>query len=81
MPDTSVWAFEPNPFPGEGANCFIGQTDGTCPAPATNPSTAVSGFGDLTVGNSYCGEIIADVPIVVSALVGVKRWMPAPTIL
>lgn len=65
MPDTSVWAFEPSP--GGGANCFIGQTDGTCPAPATNPSTAETGFGDLTVGNSYCGEIDAAVPIVASS--------------
>ena len=66
LADTSVWAFEPNPFSGEGGNCFIGQTGDTCPSPATNPSTAESGFGDLVIGNSYCGEINADVPIAVS---------------
>lgn len=43
-----------------------GESDGTCPAPASNPSTAESGFGDLVVGNAYCGEISADVPIAAS---------------
>jgi hypothetical protein len=81
MADTSVWAFEPNPFVGEGANCFIGQTDGTCPSPASNPSTVESGFGDLTIGNSLCGEIVADVPIVSivsSAPVKARRAAPTP---
>lgn len=63
MGDTSVWAFQPD-LPSGDYNCFIGQTDDSCPAPATNPSTSTVGAGSLTVGNAYCGEIDVAIPIV-----------------
>ncbi|KIX97497.1 uncharacterized protein Z520_06949 [Fonsecaea multimorphosa CBS 102226] len=63
--DTSVWAW----LPGEPSNnCEVGQTDGTCPDPATNPSTATYGASSpITVGNAYCGGINAAVPLLSSS--------------
>ena len=50
--DTNVWVFEPS-----SGECDIGETDGTCPNPTTNPSTVITNpDGTLVIGNAYCGE-------------------------
>ena len=76
-PDTSVFGFDPS-IKHKKDNCFIGTTGDTCPNPASNPSTAITGpDGDLVVGNSYCGEINAAVAeFFPSSSLPVRRSIP-----
>ena len=72
QPDTSIFAFQPGST--GPANCFIGQTSDTCPNPASNPSTAITGAGgSLVLGNSYCGEINAAVAVLVPSSSAVAK--------